>query len=441
MGRWQTISFEQLYAEPSRNGLTRPKKVRGTGYKMVNMGEIFAYNRIRNPVMDLVPMNESEQMKYSLKPGDLLFARQSLVASGAGKCSIVLETPEITTFESHLIRVQLDLKKAVPLFYYYYFSSPAGKGNVQSLVMQVAAAGIRGSELAKLPVPHPPLPIQRKIAAILSAYDDLIENNTRRIEILEEMARSIYREWFVNFRFPGHEQVQMVDSELGLIPEGWEIKPVENLLSYHIGGGWGEEEQSNQYPAVAYVIRGTDIPLARLVSVVNCPLRFHKQSNFNSRKLELGDIVFEVSGGSKGQPVGRALLITQKLLKAFNSDVICASFCKLLRVNNKVILPELLYLHLLDIYSNGRIDKYQVQSTGITNFKFAFFLESEQLLVPPPQWQAKFNKIAIPIFGSIQTLGAKNANLRQTRDLLLPRLISGEIDVENLDINTGPIAA
>jgi type I restriction enzyme S subunit len=255
------------------------------------------------------------------------------------------------------------------------------------------------------------------------------------------MARSIYREWFVKFRFPGHEQVQMVDSELGLIPEGWEIKPVEELLSYHIGGGWGEEEQSNQYPAVAYVIRGTDIPLARLVSVVNCPLRFHKQSNFNSRKLELGDIVFEVSGGSKGQPVGRALLITQKLLKAFDSDVICASFCKLLRVNNKVILPELLYLHLLDIYSNGRIDKYQVQSTGITNFKFAFFLESEQLLVPPPQWQAKFNKIAIPIFESIQTLGAKNANLRQTRDLLLPRLITGEIDVENLDINTGPIAA
>jgi type I restriction enzyme S subunit len=219
MAKWQTVPFEQLYAEPSKNGLTRPKRVRGTGYKMVNMGEIFAYDRIRNPVMDLVPMNESETTKYSLKPGDLLFARQSLVAAGAGKCSIVLETPEITTFESHLIRIKLDSKNAVPLFYYYYFSSPTGKGNVQSLVMQVAAAGIRGSELAKLPVPHPPLPIQRKIAAILSAYDDLIENNTRRIEILEEMARSLYREWFVNFRFPGHEQVKMVNSELGLIPE------------------------------------------------------------------------------------------------------------------------------------------------------------------------------------------------------------------------------
>ena len=72
-------------------------------------------------------------------------------------------------------------------------------------------------------IPIPPLPTQRKIAAILSNYDDLIENNTRRIKILEEMAGTIYREWFVEFRFPGHENVKMVESELGLIPQGWEV--------------------------------------------------------------------------------------------------------------------------------------------------------------------------------------------------------------------------
>ena len=75
----------------------------------------------------------------------------------------------------------------------------------------------------------PPLPTQRKIASVLSAYDDLIENNTRRIEILEEMAQAIYREWFVHFRFPGHEKVQMVDSELGPIPEGWALKPLGEI--------------------------------------------------------------------------------------------------------------------------------------------------------------------------------------------------------------------
>ena len=183
-----------------------------------------------------------------------------------------------------------------------------------------------------------------------------------------------------------------------------------------------KKKQSSQYQVAAYVIRGTDIPSARQVGIDNCPLRFHKQSNFNSRKIEAGDIVFEVSGGSKGQPVGRALLISHTLINTFDEDVICASFCKLLRVNRETISPELLYLHLLDIYSNGRIDRYQVQSTGITNFKFAFFLESDLITVPTPQLQAKFSAIAMPIFELIQTLGAKNANLRRTRDLLLPKL-------------------
>ena len=437
--RWETLALGNL-AE-FRNGINYNKDNFGRGIKVINVKDFQDYSIASFENLDEVNLSGVIKEKDLLRAGDIIFVRSNGNRELIGRSLFIKNIQESVTHSAFTIKLRFTSNQVIPRFYAYLFRSSLMRQTFSVYGNGTNISNLNQGILSNLEVPLPPLPIQRKIAGILSAYDDLIENNTRRIEILEEMARSIYREWFVKFRFPGHEQVQMVDSELGLIPEGWEIKPVEELLSYHIGGGWGEEEQSNQYPAVAYVIRGTDIPLARLVSVVNCPLRFHKQSNFNSRKLELGDIVFEVSGGSKGQPVGRALLITQKLLKAFDSDVICASFCKLLRVNNKVILPELLYLHLLDIYSNGRIDKYQVQSTGITNFKFAFFLESEQLLVPPPQWQAKFNKIAISIFESIQTLGAKNANLRQTRDLLLPRLITGEIDVENLDINTGPIAA
>jgi len=182
---------------------------------MVNMGEIFAYDRINNPKMELVEMNDKELGSFSLKRGDLLFARQSLVVEGAGKCSIVLEVPETTTFESHLIRVRLDPTKVDSKFYYYYFQSYVGKGKIRSLVNQVAAAGIRGSELAKLPIHYLPLEQQRKIADILSAYDDLIENNTRRVELLEGMARALYREWFVEFRFPGHGALE------GGVPQGW----------------------------------------------------------------------------------------------------------------------------------------------------------------------------------------------------------------------------
>jgi len=283
----------------------------------------------------------------------------------------------------------------------------------------------------------PPLPVQRKIAGILSAYDDLIENNRRRIVLLEEMAQALYREWFVHFRYPGHEQDALVESALGAIPEGWGVKAFGELLKYHIGGGWGKDVPDEEYTERAYVIRGTDIPSARYVSVANCPLRFHKKSNIASRQIQVKDIIFEVSGGSKGQPVGRALQVSQQLINAFDEDLICASFCKILRVKEEIIRPEVLFFHLQEIYRDGRIEKYQVQSTGIINFKFVYFLENEMIIIPSTLIQEQFVEIINPMLETVQVLGAKNANLRRTRDLLLPRLIGGELDVAGLDIALG----
>ncbi len=295
------------------------------------------------------------------------------------------------------------------------------------------------NDISKFRIPYPKS--RTKVVSILSAYDDLIENNTRRIKVLETMAQTLYQEWFVKFRFPGCEQVKMVDSELGLIPEGWEVNNFNSLISHHIGGGWGKEKIDEKYSVPAYVIRGTDIPSARYINIENCPLRFHTQSNFKSRKVEVGDLIFEVSGGSKGQPVGRTLLVSDTLLNAFDEDLICASFCKLIRLNKSKILPEIIYLLILAMYDDGRIEKHQVQSTGISNFKFKPFLENEYIVIPPLQIQEKFANIVVPLFELLHNLGAKNTNLRKTRDLLLPKLISGQIDVENLDIDTGELAA
>ena len=251
----------------------------------------------------------------------------------------------------------------------------------------------------------PPLPTQRKIAAILSAYDDLIENNTRRIKILEEMAQAIYREWFVHFRFPGHEGVKLVESELGLVPDGWEVKSIGKLISLHVNGGWGEATQSEQFSRPAYVIRGTDIPKVRSGSIVECPLRFHKPSNLASRILRDEDILMEISGGSNDQPVGRVLFVRQSLLSQFDEDVICASFCKLLRVDQNQIYPGNIYFHLREIYDNRQIMKYQVQSTGITNFKSTHFLENEKICIPKKSIQTIFMNLVEPLINQIYILG------------------------------------
>lgn len=158
---WDTVRFGDLYVVESRNGLTKPSKVRGSGYKMINMGELFANDRIYDIPMELVPLKESEKINAKVECGDLLFARQSLVLEGAGKCSIVMEVSLLTVFESHLIRVRLDKTLALPMFYYYYFKSPLSP--MKSIVSQCAQAGIRGSDLQELQVILPPLEEQRRI--------------------------------------------------------------------------------------------------------------------------------------------------------------------------------------------------------------------------------------------------------------------------------------
>ena len=280
----------------------------------------------------------------------------------------------------------------------------------------------------------PPLPVQRRIAGILSAYDELIENSQRRIRILEEMARSLYREWFVHFRFPGHENHPLVPSSLGDIPQEWEVKPLKLLMVDHIGGGWGKDIADEDHTEPAWVIRGTDIPDARSSRIAGVPHRFHTLSNLRTRRLQAGDILFEVSGGSKGQPVGRTLLVTPELLSAFGDEsVICASFCKRVRPDAFGYGSEILYLSFLEGYKSGEIEQFQVQSTGISNFKWTEYIAKIERVIPPEPLRFRFRELVVPLFSQIATLGLQVQKLRRTCDLLLPRLLTGQVELTSND--------
>ena len=174
---WPVGAFSDLFQIPLRNGLTRPKSVRGAGTRMVNMGEIFKYRKIGNIAMDRVPLEGAERERNLLVAGDLLFARQSLTLAGAGQCSIVIEADEPRTFESHLIRCRLDGCKADPWFFYYYFLSAKGQARIASIVEQVAAAGIRGSDLARMKVLVPPVELQWRFAELISPLEKRIAQN------------------------------------------------------------------------------------------------------------------------------------------------------------------------------------------------------------------------------------------------------------------------
>lgn len=163
----------------------------------------------------------------------------------------------------------------------------------------------------------------------------------------------------------------------------------QDVVSYDIGGGWGTDIAQPGSESPGYVIRGTDIPRVAVGDVSTVPLRFHKDSNLASRKLQSGDIVFEVSGGSKGQPVGRALQITDKVLRKFDEPVMCASFCKLIRLDPGRAFPGYVFRVLQAAYADGGLDSFQVQSTGITNFKWKPFLQHFKIELPDPKVQRR----------------------------------------------------
>ena len=182
--QWGKVSFETLYLIPSKNGLTKPTAIRGNGFKMINMGELFENDKIANIPMSLVPLTENEKQNNEVIVGDLLFARQSLVISGAGKNSIVVETDDFTTFESHLIRVRLDNKKALPLFYHYYLNS--SDTPIKNIINYANQAGIKGSDLAKLSVLHPSLEEQKAIVTQIEQEEQYVEACKKLIEVYKQ---------------------------------------------------------------------------------------------------------------------------------------------------------------------------------------------------------------------------------------------------------------
>ncbi len=268
------------------------------------------------------------------------------------------------------------------------------------------------AEMEKLQLPQ--RVVQEKIAAILSAYDDLIENNTRRIRILEEMAQAIYREWFVHFRFPGHKKVKLVNSPLGPIPEGWEAKKLGEVCDIVMGQSPKSEFYNEQGEGLPFHQGVTDFGPHFPNDRVYCTVQ--------NRIAEAGDILFSVRA-----PVGRINVTLKRI-------VIGRGLCAIRnRKGNQGFT-----LHQLK-------ERFAEEDTmgGGTIFKAVTKedMHGVGFLQPRGEIIQSYEDRSHPMDKLIETLNQKNVNLRATRDLLLPKLISGELDVSDLDINVGDAAA
>jgi type I restriction enzyme S subunit len=268
----------------------------------------------------------------------------------------------------------------------------------------------------------PSFPVQHKIASILSAYDDLIENNNRRIKILEEMAQAIYREWFVNFRFPGHEKVKMVKSKLGMIPEGWEIKKLSELTAVITKGitpttlGKSFQEEGINFLKVESIDENGHVIVDKLAKIDEETHELLKRS-----QLQENDIIFSIAGA-----IGRTTVVPLRILPANTNQALA-----IIRPSDR-FLANYLFLNI-SAKDFIKFSLARVVQTAQANVSLGV-LSSAPILLPFHLILKKFDELIFPYRELGENLQVKNLNLRKTRDLLLPKLISGEVDVEKLDI-------
>jgi len=271
----------------------------------------------------------------------------------------------------------------------------------------------------------PPLPTQQKIATILSTYDDLIENNNRRIRILEEMAQMIYREWFVNFRFPGHEGMRMVESELGPVPEGWEVSSLNDEI---------EPIRGLSYKGAG--LSDSGMPLHNLNSVLEgggykfSGIKYYTGVFQEKHKILPGDIIVtNTEQGFEYRLIGFPAIVP----RCFGENGIFSHHIYRIRPRpNSYLRRSFVYYLLMTDMVRRQIISYANGTT--VNMLSIEGLQNPKFIRPPKKIIFLFDEFAQPICDLIESYTEKNANLRRTRALLLPKLIRGELDVSGLDI-------
>lgn len=400
---WQSITIGELGAVIT--GTTPPTKkpeLFGDLYPFLTPSDM-AYDSIRVASERRLSKEGADRYRNRVLPRHAV----AFVCIGAtiGKVTMT-EASTLTNQQVNSVVVDADHHDPYFLYYLLRHEGPS----IASQAGGAATPIINKTSFSGIPVHVPPLLTQRKIAAVLAAYDELIENNLRRIETLEKMAQAVYREWFVEFRFPGHQDVAMVESEVGPIPDGWAVTSVgeaaENFDRLRKPlSKMQRAEMPGEYPYYGAA----------------------KVFDYVDDFIFDGEYLLVAEDGSVVTPNGFPVL--QMAIGKFWAN----NHTHILQ--GRAVSTRYLYLALSRLPITGYI-------TGAAQPKITQgALNRISILVPSASVGTLFEIHLRPAFELRYNLLAQNANLRATRDLLLPKLVSGAIDVSDLDIDTSWLVA
>lgn len=302
---------------------------------------------------------------------------------------------DVVRINSGMIILRPDTENIDPCFLYNVLRSEVFQKQVDSFKSGSAQPQLPIGTLNHITLPIPPLPVQKKIAGVLSAYDDLIENNNKRIKILEEMAQKLYKEWFVDFKFPNHENIKLIDSELGKIPDGWSVELVKEILDRRKAGTAYTQDDVSESGIIPVIDQSTSDVLG-----------YHNNEVDHLATPENPIIIF-----------GDHTCKMQLMIKPFSVGANVIPFVP------KFGKPSSFIYYLVKSLVNTQ--EYKRHWTALI---------SKKIVLPPDTLQHNYANNILPIIQQINKLQEVSLNLSKTRSLLLPRLISGELSVEDLAV-------
>ena len=369
-----------------------------------------SYNesRIHNAAVKKVPENKL------LHSGDVLI--NSTGTGTAGRVAQIFNIPMPTTVDGHMILLR-PTKEIDPLYYGYVIKSYQKK--IESLAegstgqTEINRQRLQDEIYITFPKDRA---LQKEIGTFLFQIDEKIKNNSEINNNLEQQAQALFKKWFI-------DNPENVD---------WSAGTFRKLIQSTLNGDWGKEAPTGNNTEKVYCIRGADIPEVKAGNKGKMPTRYILPKNLANKKLEAGDIVVEISGGSPTQSTGRCTAITQSLLDRYDSSMVCTNFCKAIKPKNGYSL--FVYYYWQYLYEKSVFFSYENGTTGIKNLDFTGFIETEPIIVPPFDKVQEFDDYCNSIFSQVFANGKQSEQLASLRDTLLPKLMSGKLDVSDINL-------
>lgn len=410
---WKTYNFGELFL--SGSGLSKPRNEFGFGNSFVTFKDVFYNYFLPTELSELANTNEKEIKSCSVKKGDIFLTRTSETLHELGMSSVALKDYPNATFNGFCkrLRKKEDCDVEIdPVFMGYYLRSNLFRNEVSKHATMTTRASLNNDAIYSLEITLPDIQTQKAIGLILKPLDDKIELNLQMNKTLEEMAMTLYKHWFVNFG--PFQNGKFVESELGMIPEGWEVKRLDNILTVKRGGSPRPIREFLSEDGYHW-LKISDAT-ASISPFLYTTKEYIKEEGLRKTVLmKPGSIVLSNSA-TPGLP--RFLEFETCIHDGW------LHFPEIKRLNKYI-----LYLLFLDIKEHLI---QQGNGSVFTNLK-TDILKSQLIKLPPIEIEEKFSNKIVPWFEKIKSNTEENLTLTKTRDTLLPKLISGEVRVKQAE--------